>query len=119
MKQTNCSFRPSLPIPANNGWLERLGLVGLSSIEAPLLAALITESPLLLVETFGTESDSKRDFAAELSREFDLCPQGIIDTLDLLRPIYYQTAAYYGHFGRTDVAFPWEVTVPESAEAHV
>jgi S-adenosylmethionine synthetase len=71
-----------------------------------------------LVETFGTESESRRDFAAELSREFDLRPQGIIEALDLLRPIYYQTAAY-GHFGRTDVALPWEATVPESARAHV
>jgi S-adenosylmethionine synthetase len=71
-----------------------------------------------LVETFGTESDSRRDFAAELSREFDLRPQGIIETLDLLRPIYYKTAAY-GHFGRTDVALPWEATVPEGAKAYV
>jgi S-adenosylmethionine synthetase len=42
---------------------------------------------------------------------FDLRPRGIIETLDLLRPIYYPTAAY-GHFGRTDVTFPWEAIVP-------
>jgi S-adenosylmethionine synthetase len=52
---------------------------------------------------------SRRDFGAELSREFDLRPQGIIETLDLLRPIYYRAAAY-GHFGRTDVALHWEAT---------
>jgi S-adenosylmethionine synthetase len=44
------------------------------------------------VETYGTESDPRRDFAAELSREFDLRPQRIIETLDLLRPIYYPNA---------------------------
>jgi S-adenosylmethionine synthetase len=65
-----------------------------------------------LVETYGTESDSRRDLAAALSREFDLRPQGIIAGLNLLRPIYYPTAAY-GHFGRTDVALPWESVVPE------
>ena len=71
-----------------------------------------------LVETYGTKSDLQRDFAAELSREFDLRPQGIIEALNLKRPIYYPTAAY-GHFGRTDVAFPWEEIVPEGAQVHV
>lgn len=70
----------------------------------------VAEPVSFLVETYGTESDPRRDFAAELSREFDLRPRGIIETLDLLRPIYYPTAAY-GHFGRTDVALPWEETV--------
>ncbi|MGN8857413.1 methionine adenosyltransferase domain-containing protein [Catenibacterium mitsuokai] len=42
-----------------------------------------------------------------MKKEFDLTPQGIINTLDLLNPIYGPTAAY-GHFGRTDVEFPWE-----------
>ena len=51
--------------------------------------------------------DSSRDFAAVLSREFDLRPQAIIERLDLKRPIYYPTAAY-GHFGRSDIALPWE-----------
>ena len=60
-----------------------------------------------LVETYGTEAERRRDIAAELSREFDLRPQGIIETLDLLRPIYYPTAAY-GHFGREDLSLPWE-----------
>ena len=67
----------------------------------------VAEPVSFAVETFGTEKDAKRDFAAELSKEFDLRPQGIIETLDLLRPIYYPTAAY-GHFGRNDIQFPWE-----------
>ena len=78
----------------------------------------VAEPVSFLVETYGTESDPRRDFAAELSREFDLRPQGIIETLDLLRPIYYPTAAY-GHFGRTDVALPWEETVSEGVPVHV
>ena len=68
----------------------------------------VAEPVSFSVETFGTEVDSGRDFAADLSQEFDLRPQGIIETLDLLRPIYYPTAAY-GHFGRTDIELPWEV----------
>lgn len=60
-----------------------------------------------MVETYGTETAARRDIAAELAREFDLRPQGIIETLDLLRPIYYPTAVY-GHFGRDEVGLPWE-----------
>ena len=78
----------------------------------------VAEPVSFLVETYGTESDPRRDFAAELSREFDLRPQGIIRALNLLRPIYYPTAAY-GHFGRTDVALPWEATVSEGVQVHV
>jgi S-adenosylmethionine synthetase len=68
----------------------------------------VAEPVSFAVETSGTEADPKRDIAAQLAREFDLRPQGIIDTLDLLRPIYYPTAAY-GHFGRDDLQLPWEV----------
>jgi len=62
------------------------------------------------VETFGTEQpDAPRDLAASLAAEFDLRPAAILERLDLARPIYYPTAAW-GHFGRTDVGFPWEAT---------
>jgi S-adenosylmethionine synthetase len=67
----------------------------------------LAEPVSFAIETFGTASDPKRDLAAHLTQEFDLRPQGIIETLDLLRPIYYPTAAY-GHFGQTDLNFPWE-----------
>jgi S-adenosylmethionine synthetase len=67
----------------------------------------VAEPVSFAVETFGTEVDPRQDIAALLAKEFDLRPQGIIETLDLLRPIYYPTAAY-GHFGRTDLQFPWE-----------
>ena len=67
----------------------------------------VAEPVSFVVETFGTETDSQRDVASILQREFDLRPQGIIERLRLKRPIYYQTAAY-GHFGRSDLDLPWE-----------
>ena len=67
----------------------------------------VAEPVSFVVETYGTETDPRQDIARDLAHEFDLRPQGIIDRLDLQRPIYYPTAAY-GHFGRTDIDLPWE-----------
>ena len=61
------------------------------------------------VETFGTGKISEQSLTDLVQEHFDLRPAGIIHTLDLRRPIYRKTAAY-GHFGRTDVEFPWERT---------
>ena len=63
------------------------------------------------VETFGTEAEgiTRADIARAVREVFDLRPAAIIDELNLLKPIYAPTAAY-GHFGRTDVKFPWEET---------
>ncbi|WP_296131793.1 methionine adenosyltransferase [Corynebacterium sp.] len=65
----------------------------------------------LYVETFGTAKDGLSDAAiqAAVDQVFDLRPAAIIRELDLLRPLYRNTAAY-GHFGRTDVDLPWEDT---------
>jgi S-adenosylmethionine synthetase len=65
----------------------------------------------LYVETFGTAAEGLTDSSiqAAVDEVFDLRPAAIIRELDLLRPIYAQTAAY-GHFGRTDVDLPWEHT---------
>ena len=63
----------------------------------------------VLVETFGTGKISEDKIAELVRKNFSLSPTGIIRELDLLRPIYKQTAAY-GHFGRTDVDLPWEHT---------
>lgn len=65
----------------------------------------------LYVETFGTAKHGLSDaqIQAAVSAVFDLRPGAIIRDLDLLRPIYRQTAAY-GHFGRTDLDLPWEET---------
>ena len=63
----------------------------------------------IMVDTFGTGA-VEDDKLVEIVREnFDLRPAGIIQMLDLRRPIYKQTAAY-GHFGRTDIDLPWEKT---------
>jgi S-adenosylmethionine synthetase len=61
------------------------------------------------IETFGTGTVPDERILALIDRHFDLRPGAIIRDLDLLRPIYRQTAAY-GHFGRTDVDLPWEHT---------
>ena len=63
----------------------------------------------IFVETFGTAKIAEETIAALINKHFDLRPAGIIKSLDLLRPLYRQTAAY-GHFGRTDVDLPWEHT---------
>ena len=63
----------------------------------------------IMVETFGTAKVDEAVIAKLVNKHFDLRPAGIIEMLDLLRPIYRQTAAY-GHFGRTDVDLPWEHT---------
>lgn len=61
----------------------------------------------VLVDTFGTNKVSEALIQDTVVNNFNLTPKGIIDTLDLKRPIYAQTAAY-GHFGRDDLDLPWE-----------
>jgi S-adenosylmethionine synthetase len=63
----------------------------------------------LYVETFGTGTVSDESIARAIREVFDLRPKAIIDQLDLLRPIYSQTATY-GHFGRELPNFTWEQT---------
>ena len=59
------------------------------------------------VNTYGTNAIPEEAIVKLIEKNFSLTPAGIIKSLDLLRPIYKQTAAY-GHFGRTDVDLPWE-----------
>ena len=61
------------------------------------------------VETFGTGKVANEKIVDLIRKHFDLRPAGIIEMLDLQRPIYKQTAAY-GHFGRNDLNLPWEQT---------
>ena len=63
----------------------------------------------VMVTTQGTGRIGDDQLAALVSRHFDLRPKGIVQMLDLLRPIYQKTAAY-GHFGRDDPDFTWERT---------
>ena len=76
--------------------------------EIELAYAIGVAHPMsLLVDTFGTGVIPDDRLAQIVAEAFDLRPAGIIEMLDLRRPIYRQTAAY-GHFGRTDVDLPWE-----------
>ena len=59
------------------------------------------------IETYGTEKVDHDTLIQIIREHFDLTPQGIVEMLDLRRPIYKQTASY-GHFGRTDLDLPWE-----------
>ena len=61
----------------------------------------------IMVDTMGTGKLPDEEISKLISREFDLRPRGIIEMLDLLRPIYKKTAAY-GHFGRDESEFSWE-----------
>lgn len=63
----------------------------------------------LMVNTFGTAKIEESKIEALVAEYFDLRPKAIIQTLDLLRPIYKKTAAY-GHFGRTEPECKWELT---------
>ncbi|EZT90769.1 TPA: methionine adenosyltransferase [Staphylococcus aureus] len=67
----------------------------------------VAEPVSIAIDTFGTGKFSEGQLVEAVRKHFDLRPAGIIKMLDLKQPIYKQTAAY-GHFGRTDVLFPWE-----------
>ena len=67
----------------------------------------VAEPVSIMINTYGTGTRSEEELIAAVRKVFDLRPAGIIEMLDLKRPIYKQTAAY-GHFGRTDVDLPWE-----------
>ena len=60
-----------------------------------------------MVDIFGTAKLSDEKLSKIVMENFDLRPKGIVNMLDLLRPIYKKTAAY-GHFGRTEPEFSWE-----------
>ncbi|MDD2665221.1 MAG: methionine adenosyltransferase [Dechloromonas sp.] len=63
----------------------------------------------IMVETFGTGKVSNETLTELVKKHFDLRPKGIVNMLNLLRPIYQKTAAY-GHFGREEPEFTWEAT---------
>ncbi len=76
--------------------------------EVQLAYAIGVAHPVSLrIDTRGTGVISDEEIAEKVSKAFDLSPSGIINGLDLRRPIYKQTAAY-GHFGRADLDLPWE-----------
>jgi S-adenosylmethionine synthetase len=84
-------------------------------VEVQLAYAIGVAEPVsVLVETFGTGTVERGILGDLVRKNFSLTPKGIIESLDLRRPIFQKTAAY-GHFGRTDPDFTWEKT--DKAEA--
>lgn len=72
--------------------------------------AIGISSPVsIMVDTHGTAIVEEKKIESCVKELFDLTPKGIIESLDLLRPIYRRTAAY-GHFGREEEGFTWEIT---------
>lgn len=69
----------------------------------------IAEPVSVMIDTFGTGKIDEDEIADRVKNSFDMRPAGIIDTLDLKKPIYKKTAAY-GHFGRSEPGFTWEIT---------
>lgn len=69
----------------------------------------VAEPVSVMIDTFGTGKIPTNKIAEIVKKTFDMRPKGIIETLDLLRPIYRKTAAY-GHFGRNEPEFHWEKT---------
>lgn len=67
----------------------------------------VAEPTSIMIDTFGTNSCPEEEIVDLINKHFDLRPRGIVDMLDLLRPIYEKTAAY-GHFGRDEPEFTWE-----------
>ncbi|HKF39878.1 MAG TPA: methionine adenosyltransferase domain-containing protein, partial [Candidatus Acidoferrum sp.] len=74
----------------------------------------VAEPVSVMVDTFGTAAIPEEKITRFVRENFSLTPKGIIETLDLRRPVYQATAAY-GHFGRTAAGFTWERT--DRAEA--
>lgn len=69
----------------------------------------VAEPVSVLVDTHGTGTVDENDLAETVRKNFELTPKGIIESLDLRRPIFKQTAKF-GHFGRTNDEFTWERT---------
>lgn len=69
----------------------------------------VAEPVSVMIDTFGTSTVPEEKISAAIKEVFDLSPSAIIKSLELLKPIYQQTAAY-GHFGRTGDGFTWERT---------
>lgn len=74
----------------------------------------IAEPVSVMVDTFGTSNIAEEQIEVRIRNTFDMKPASIINTLNLKRPIYKKTAAY-GHFGRNDPSFTWEITDRKSS----
>src|SRR4029077_21169093 len=92
-------------------------------VEVQLAYAIGVAEPVsVMADTFGTGTIPDEQLTDFIRATFSLTPRGIIESLDLRRPIYRSTAAY-GHFGRTEPTFTWERTdkadsIRKQAAAH-
>src|ERR1700692_3373764 len=77
----------------------------------------VAEPTSIMVETFGTGSISNERMTTLVRKHFDLTPYGLLEMLDLVRPIYQKTSNY-GHFGRSESEFTWESTAQAAELAH-
>ena len=90
--------------------LDRRPAVGQPEHRIAVAAVLYEAEPVSIgVETFGTGKIADDKIVELIRKHFDLTPGGMIEMLDLRRPIYTATAAY-GHFGRSERDFTWERT---------
>jgi S-adenosylmethionine synthetase len=81
-----------------------------SRVEVQLAYAIGVAEPVsVMVDTFGTANIPEEKITSLICENFSLNPKGIIEALDLRKPVYKSTAAY-GHFGRTGPGFTWEKT---------
>jgi S-adenosylmethionine synthetase len=79
-------------------------------LEVQIAYAIGVAQPVsIMVDTFGTGLLPEEQIIELIRSHFDLTPKGMVEALDLLRPIYRRTAAY-GHFGRAEKDFTWERT---------
>ena len=86
-------------------------------VEVQLAYAIGVAEPVsVLIDTFGTGKLGAPQLTELVRKNFSLTPKGIIESLDLRRPIFQKTAAY-GHFGRNDPDFTWESTEKAAALA--
>jgi S-adenosylmethionine synthetase len=86
-----------------------------SRCEVQLAYAIGVAEPVsIMVDTFGTGKVDQQHLVDLVRQNFKLTPKGMIETLKLRRPVYRKTS-YYGHFGRTEETFTWELT--DKAEA--
>ena len=105
---------PSPPFPSVNVAVGvAVGVVAAGACDRVTLqvsyAIGVVQPTSIMVDTHGTGKVDEEKIEKCVKELFDLSPKGIIDSLDLLRPIYRKTASY-GHFGREEDGFTWELT---------
>ncbi len=101
---------PAKPTDLSDEDLDKVAAGLARKVEVQLAYAIGVAEPVsVMAETFGTGLLPDEQLTEMIRRQFSLTPRGIMEMLDLRRPIFRQTATY-GHFGRTGPGFTWERT---------